>query len=209
MASEDSERKQAPSLQAPSLRAPSLRLGRKRRPTDGTAAAAPVDVPADVPASSPAPKVERAPKPPRTPKAQKAPRPPKPRRQPRQPLNAHLAAALAGLLVAVALVGGTAGSLRACEAVGGSDTCGGPGFLLLVGILAVAVSLGALVLRWLGVPSGGTVSFLAVALVAVVTTTFLLDSLDSVVTTAVVAVLTVLAFVLARWVTARYIDAVA
>ena len=190
MASEDSERKQAPSLQAPSLRAPSLRLGRKRRPTDGTAAAAPVDVPADVPASSPAPKAERAPR-------------------PRQPLAAHLAAAHAGLLVAVALVGGTAGSLRACEAVGGSDTCGGPGFLLLVGILAVAVLLGALVLRWLGVPSGGTVSFLAVALVAVVTTTFLLDSLDSVVTTAVVAVLTVLAFVLAQWVTARYIDAAA
>lgn len=220
MASEDSERKQAPSLEAPSLR-----LGRRRRRGDDTQEAAAAEEaqavptvpevpgpaareveptailpvsesatvviePADVPPPPRQPRVRR----PRTPGA------------PRLVRNALVASALAGVVVAATLIGGTAGSLRLCEAAGGSDTCGGPGFLLLVGILALAVLLGAVLLRWLGVTSGGTVSFLAVALVAVVTATFLLDALDSVVTIAVVALLTVLAFVLSQWVTARYIE---
>lgn len=128
-------------------------------------------------------------------------------RPPRRPVNGHLAAALAGLVVGAFLVLGTLGGLRACQSTRGTTSCGGgPGFLLLMLIAVVAVVLGAVVLRWTQVPSAGSISFLAVALVAVLSVLFLLGSLDQVAGAVAVAVLTVASYLLARWVTVRYID---
>ncbi|MFI2707174.1 hypothetical protein ACH5WX_06480, partial [Nocardioides sp. CER28] len=127
----------------------------------------------------------------------------------RRPLNGHLAAAGAGLVVGAFLVLATLGGLQACESIRGTTSCGGgPGFLLLVLIVVVAVVIGALLLRWAQVPSAGSISFLAVALVSVLTVLFLLDELDQVTGAVVVGVLTIASYLLAHWVTVRYIDAV-
>jgi hypothetical protein len=118
-----------------------------------------------------------------------------------------VAAAAAGLLVGAFLVLATFGGLQGCESLRGTTSCGGgPGFLLLVLILVLAVGLGALVLRWAQVPSAGSISFLAVALVGVLTVLFLLDSLEEVAGAVVVGVLTIGAYLLAHWVTVSYID---
>ena len=104
------------------------------------------------------------------------------------------------------LIAATLGSQRLCDGAGGCGT--GPALLLLAVVVGLAALTGAVLLGRLGVRSGGTVSVLAVALVAVLATLFLLDSLDESWAVLTVAALTVLAFVLARWLTARYIDPV-
>src|SRR3954451_21716833 len=91
-------------------------------------------------------------------------------RAPREPwLSGLPAALLTGLLVGALIVGATAGSLRICTKVKGTSSCGDQGFFLLVAILAVAVLLGTVVLRLAHVPEPGSISFLAVGLLSVVT----------------------------------------
>lgn len=119
-----------------------------------------------------------------------------------------MAATLAGVVVGAFLVLATFGGLQACESARGTTSCGGGvGFPLLLLIVVVAVVLGALVLRWARVPSPGSISFLAVALVAAISVLFLLDALDETVGGVAVAALTVASYVLARWVTVRFVDA--
>jgi hypothetical protein len=168
-------------------------------PVSGEQATEPVPAPVD---DTPPTEVITAPTP--EPRPEPAPTP----RAPRHPLNGHVAAALAGVVVAALLVLGTYGGLQTCESVRGTSSCGGgPGFFLLVLIVVVAVVVGALVLRWAQVPSAGSISVLAVALVAVLSVLFLLDSLDELAGAVAVAVLTVAAYLLAHWVTVRFIDA--
>ena len=122
-------------------------------------------------------------------------------------MNGRLAALIAGVVVAAFLVLATLGGLQACQSVRGTTSCGGgPGFFLLVLIVVLAVVIGTLVLRWAQVASAGSISFLAVALVAVLSGLFLLDSLDQRAGAVVVALLTVASYVLAHEVTVRYID---
>ena len=122
-------------------------------------------------------------------------------------MNGRLAALIAGVVVAAFLVLATLGGLQACQSVRGTTSCGGgPGFFLLVLIVVLAVVIGTLVLRWAQVASAGSISFLAVALVAVLSGLFLLDSLDQLAGAVVVALLTVASYVLAHEVTVRYID---
>ena len=153
-------------------------------------------------------RVESTPAPPAAPEPAAAPtKRPRAPRSPRRPMNGHLAAALAGLVVGVFLVAGTYGGLQGCESVRGTTSCGGgPGFLLLLLIVVLAVVIGAAVLRATQVPSAGSISFLAVALVSVLTILFLLDSLDDLAGSVVVGILSVAAYVLSHWVTVRYID---
>lgn len=139
------------------------------------------------------------------------PRPSRKRRArpPRGTLNGHLAAAIAGVVVAAFLVLATVGGLQGCESARGTTSCGGgPGFLLLLLIVVLAVVIGTLVLRWAGVESAGSISFLAVALVSVMSVLFLLDSLEDVVGAVAVGLLTVASYLLSHWVTVRYIDTV-
>lgn len=126
-----------------------------------------------------------------------------------RPVNGHLAAAGAGVAVAVFLVAATFGGLQACQSIRGTSSCGGgPGFLMLSLIVVVAVVLGAAALRAARVPSAGSISFLAVALVSVISVLFLLDALDRAGGAISVGLVTVAAYLLSHWVTVRYIDAV-
>ena len=134
---------------------------------------------------------------------------PAPRRRPLGPIDGHVAAAVAGVVVAVFLVAATLGGLQACQSIRGTTSCGGgPGFFLLLLIVVVAVVVGAVVLRAAQVPSAGSISFLAVALVSVVSVLFLLDVLDQRSGAIAVGLVTVASYLLAHWVTVRYLDAV-
>ena len=140
--------------------------------------------------------------------------PDRPRRRRRQPtvgrlpaVGAMAAAVLTGALVGLATVLLTSGSLRGCEVVGGTATCGGgPGFLLLLVIFVVAVLLGAALLRAFGVNDPGSTSFLGVGLLAVVALLVLIDVLMSWWMVLVIPVVGAAAFALAHWVTTAIVE---
>ena len=90
-----------------------------------------------------------------------------------------VAAAVTGLVVGLLLVGMTAGSLQACEAVRGTSTCGGWGVPILLVIMAALIAIGGFLLRLFHVPDPVSTSFLAVGMVAVIALLFLLDFLLS------------------------------
>lgn len=116
-------------------------------------------------------------------------------------------AGIAGILVGLFLVLATYGSLHLCASVRGAQTCGGKvGFPLLVAIGIVAVVGGGLLLRLGGVRSPMGDSFLAVALVAVVTVLFLGDHYDASWVLIVVPALSLIAYLLSHWVSTAYID---
>jgi hypothetical protein len=148
------------------------------------------------------------PKQPKQPRQPRQPRPARPPRELRLPaLSGLQAAAFAGLVVGAFLVLATFGTLRGCSAVRGTSTCGGAaGFPLLLAIGIVAVLIGAALMRVFRVTSPGSDSFLAVALVVVVTTLFLGGHDDAWWMFLVVPVLTIAAFVLTHWVSVRFID---
>lgn len=147
----------------------------------------------------------RAAEPARPPKQPKPARPPRELRLPA--LSGLPAAALTGLVVGAFLAAATFGSLRGCSALRGTSTCGGAaGFPLLLAIGIVAVVIGAALLHAFRVTSPGSDSFLAVALVAVVTTLFLGGHDDAWWMLLVVPALTVAAYALAHWVSVRFID---
>jgi hypothetical protein len=184
------EREKAP----PSLEPPSL-FGRKKR-TAGlrdapVADATPTTIFDDV--SEPTPDA--------------APPATAPLREPREPwLAGRPAAVLTGLLLGGLIVAATAGSLRLCTAVSGTSSCGGRGFFLLVAILVVGVLVGARLLRAAAVPEPTSTSFLAVALLGVVTLLFLVGSIFEWWMAIVIPVASVATFLLSHWVTTTYID---
>ncbi len=117
------------------------------------------------------------------PKQPKPAKPAKPTRisEPSIPTMAGwVAAALTGVAIGLLMVGMTAGSLQACEAVRGTSTCGGYGVPILLVIMAVLIAIGGFLLRLFHVPDPGSTSFLAVGMVAVIALLFLLDFLLSV-----------------------------
>ncbi len=93
-------------------------------------------------------------------------------------LPGWLAALLTGLVVGLVLVGLTAASLRLCTTMRGTDSCGKPGLLLLLAIIAAAILLGSLLLRLAGVGPHGSSSFLGVGLLVVLILLALLPVLD-------------------------------
>lgn len=221
---------------ARSLEPPSLKLGRKKKGDRQPAAPArapqadPAPTAQPAPTARPAPEAEVAasagpqgqdptptrptpaarPTPavaapeaaaePTTPATQQRPAPALPQ------LAGPLAAAITGAVVAGVLLGLTWASLGLCESVSGTSSCGGAGFPLLLLVVAAAVLVGAFLLHAFGVPSAGSISFLAVALVAVLAMAFFADALDQGWIVLAIPVLTVGAFVLAHTVTVRYID---
>ena len=122
-------------------------------------------------------------------------------------LTIYRAAAVTGLTVGVALVVLTWLSLRGCEAVRGTSSCGGgPGFLLLVATFAISVLLGSALLKAFLVPDPGSSSFLAVGMVAVIALLFLIDVLDSWVMLIVVPLLGIGAYLASVWVTKTFVE---
>jgi hypothetical protein len=114
---------------------------------------------------------------------------------------------VAGLVVGLFLVVAVWGCEQISESVRNTSSLGRAGFPLLLGIFIVAVVAGAFLLRAGAVPSPGSVSFLGTGLVSVLTILFLTDHVDTAWGAAVVVVLTLGSFVLARWVTVRYVEA--
>jgi len=159
-------------------------------------AAEPAPVKPATPATAPAP--------------EKAPRPRRERRGlPTVRLTGMQMAGVAGILVGLFLVLATYGSLHLCATVRGAETCGGKaGFPLLLAIGILAVVGGGALLRLGGVRSPMGDSFLGVALVAVITVLFLGDHYDATWMLIAVPLLSLLAYLLAHWVSVKYIDPV-
>jgi hypothetical protein len=110
--------------------------------------------------------------------------------------------AVVGLLGCVATWIG----LQGCEAVTGAQTCGGPGLLVLVAIVVGQIVLGAALLKLVGVPEAGNVSFLGVGLMVVIALLVLIDHLDDGWMFVAIPVVTAATFGFARWITTTYAD---
>ncbi|MFC7505905.1 hypothetical protein, partial [Nocardioides sp. GCM10030258] len=122
-------------------------------------------------------------------------------------LTLYRAAALTGFAVGAAMVALTWLSLRGCEAVRGTSSCGGgPGFLLLIATFALCVLLGSALLKVFLIPDPGSSSFLAVGLVAVVALLFLIDLLDSWSMLIIIPVLSIGGYLASVWVTKTFVE---
>lgn len=132
-------------------------------------------------------------------------RPPRPPRE-GPPVPGRVAAVLAGLVAAAVIVGLTKASFSLCEWIQGTDSCGGPGFFLLLAILVLAVVLGSLTLRLCGVAESGTTSFLAVGLTSVIALLFLVDQLFDWWMVIAIPLVSVATFLLSYWVTTTFVD---
>jgi len=116
------------------------------------------------------------------------------------------AALLAGLITGVVTVALVWASQGVCELARGTSSCGNAGFLLLVAVLVVAGWLGGALLRGFGVADGGSTSFLAMGLVAVVLMLFLSDRLFAWWVVVAVPGIAVVAFVLSQRVTTAMVE---
>ncbi len=90
-------------------------------------------------------------------------------------LPAPVVAAATGLLVGVATVALVGLGRIGCDALRGTPSCGGPGLLMLIATVVLAVVAGRFLLGFGEVPDPGTVSFLAVAFVLIVVLLFFVD----------------------------------
>ena len=205
-AGEDGATKTAPPLEriGSNEAATTARIKDQDRP-DATAV---IPVVAHSPAATPAPVPE--------------PTPPLRRATPPEPSGGRRRAATSGPKVpelaastAVLVVGALIGllgcvltflGLKGCELATGTDSCGGPGLLVLVVILVVMVLAGAVALRTLGVTEPGNVSFLGVGITTVVVLLFFIEQLYEPWMFAVVPMVTAVSYALARWITTRYAD---
>ncbi|MEX0427927.1 hypothetical protein AB3X52_09870 [Nocardioides sp. DS6] len=138
---------------------------------------------------------------------------PTPTREPRTPrlpavaLTGHPAGAVAGLVVGLFMVLAVWACEQVSQSTRGTTSLGRAGFPLLLAIFILAVVIGMLLLRRFRTPSPGSTSFLGAGLVAVLSLLFLTDHIDSVGGSAIVVVLAAVSYVLARWVSVRYLDA--
>ena len=204
----------------PSLELPSLRFGRRRRKKAPPPEPAPPAPFVDEVAARTPPAPVRAPRAPvpvqpsvaAPPTAVRSLPEPKPKVARRRPdfalpaLDGTVAAVATGVLVGVIAVGLTWASLRVCEVVRGTSSCGGPGYLLLLAIVVAMVLLGAVLLRAWGVPEAGSTSFLAVGLLAVLAMLLLVGVLFQWWMVLVVPACSALTFAAAHWVTTTYVE---
>lgn len=202
----------------PTLELPSFFRRKKRRGAEATAAdvpsadpqldtSAPVTAeaePAGETAPPPEPAGETEPEPATSP-APRGRRPARARRT-RPALSPGPASLVAGAVVGAVGTGLTWAALQGCEALRGTDSCGGPGLLVLVAILAVMVVAGALLLKALGVSEPNATSFLGVGLMTVIVLVTLMETLFSAWMFLAVPVLTALSYLAAQWVSTRFVD---
>jgi hypothetical protein len=118
-----------------------------------------------------------------------------------------VAVALTGLVVGLAGAVLTYLSLQGCKAVRGTETCGGPGVFVLVVILVLMALFGGVLLAlWKVSENPRATSVLAIGVLCVVVMVTLLEELFSGWMFVVVPLLSVLAYLLAHWVTTRYVE---
>jgi hypothetical protein len=204
-----------PEKDQPSLELPKLSL-RRRKPR--AAAPKPAPRPAGRPARRPTPEAAPAPAPvieETPPLAAEAPEPirepaaqPQLRRSARRPRGpgGMLSAVLSGVVVGLGIVGLTWASLRSCERVQGTSSCGDVGYPMLGLILVVMVVVGWLLLKALRVPDPATTSFLGTGLAVVVALLVLVDHLLDRSMVVVVPLICAATFGLAHWVTRTFME---
>jgi hypothetical protein len=117
-----------------------------------------------------------------------------------------VAAVLTGMVVGLGMVGLTWASLRLCETVQGTSSCGGTGYPLLAAILVLMVIAGTLLLKLGRVAEPGSTSFLAVGLTAVLALLFLVDSLLNTAMIVVIPVISAASYAASHWVTSTVIE---
>lgn len=124
----------------------------------------------------------------------------------RPALSPGAASLLVGAVVGAVGTGLTWAALQGCEALRGTDSCGGPGLLVLVAILTLMVIAGALLLKALRVTEPNATSFLGVGLMTVIVLVALMESLFSAWMFLAVPVLSALSYLAAQWVSTRFVD---
>ena len=184
-----------PQKDRPSLELPKLSLRRRRHPDPAPEPGPVVDETRPIVVEEPAPPAEPAPEP--EPK-RGAPRERKP--------GGMAAALLSGLVVGLGIVGLTWASLRSCEGVQGTSSCGDAGYPMLGVILVLIVLLGALLLRLLRVRDPASTSFLGTGLAVVIALLVLVDHLMDRSMVVVVPLICAATFGLAHWVTRTFIE---
>jgi len=182
----------------PSLELPSFGLGRKKKDKQSVPVAPVED-------TAPPPKPESTPTP--TPQPEPEAEEPKPRRELALPALPALQAALAvGALIGLLAVLLTFASLKLCELIRGTDSCGGPGLLLLVATLVILTYVGGWLLRGFGIDDPGSTSFLAVGLLAVLAMLFFLDVIYNWWMVIVIPLVAMATYALSWWVTTRFVE---
>ncbi len=132
---------------------------------------------------------------------------PRDRREFSLPAIPALQAALAvGAVIGLFAVLLTFASLKLCELVRGTDSCGGPGLLLLVATLVILTYVGGWLLRAFGIDDPGSTSFLAVGLLAVMAMLFFLDVIYNWWMVIVIPIVAMATYALSWWVTTRFVD---
>ncbi|HEX2893845.1 MAG TPA: hypothetical protein VHO29_07565 [Marmoricola sp.] len=122
-------------------------------------------------------------------------------------INPLVAAIITGLLAGLTTVLLSFGAARGCDAVRGTESCGGGlGLLALLAILALEVYLGAVLLRAWQIADPVSTSFLGVGIVATIAMLAFLGSIDSPWMLLVIPLMTAASFALSWWVTVRFID---
>jgi hypothetical protein len=116
------------------------------------------------------------------------------------------AVVVTGLLVGLVVVGLTWASLRTCEAVQGTTSCGTAGYPMLGLVLVLAVLAGSTLLRLAQVPDPVSTSVLAVGCAAVVALVFLIDHLDQPAMVVVIPLVCAATFAGAHWLTTAVIE---
>jgi len=200
-----------PGHHGPSLELPSFGFGRKKRqaaepsepeptlvdPEPEPVAPEPTPVEATSVEPEPAPEVSEEPAPGAREEATAISLP---------AIGGRVAAIVTGLVVGALLVGLVWGSLRLCEVVRGTSSCGRPGFLVLLAILVLLVVVGRALLKGFGVDDAGSTSFLGVGVVAVVVLLFLSGQLFEWWTALVVPAAAVVSFALAHGVSTAFVE---
>lgn len=202
----------------PSLEMPSLSLRRRRRrevdeeapsagPPEPTATLPPEPAAYDDSATPPVPEhvPESRPRAGRRGRRARAPRQLPRLRTPTLP--GVTAAVVTGVVVGLLAVVLTWGTLRGCELVRGTSSCGGgPGLLLLVAVLGLLTYAGSWLLRALGVRDAGSTSFLGAGLMAVLAMLFLAGSLFEWWMVVAIPLVAAATYALAWWVTTRAVE---
>jgi hypothetical protein len=116
------------------------------------------------------------------------------------------AVVVTGLVVGLVVVGLTWLSLRTCEAVQGTTSCGTAGYPMLGLVLVLAVLAGGTLLRLAQVPDPVSTSLLAVGCAAVIALVFLIDHLDQPAMVVVIPLVCVATFAGAHWLTTAVIE---
>jgi hypothetical protein len=205
----------------PSLELDLPRLRRPRRKSRPKAPAAEPPAPGGAPATELAPATVEEPPPPAEPAPsgghttvlevqEVAETPPAPRARRTRPSvrlpGGWPAVIVTGLVVGLVVVGLTWVSLRTCEAVQGTTSCGTAGYPMLGLVVVLAVLAGSALLRLAQVPDPVSTSLLAVGSTGVLALVFLIDQLDQPAMVVVIPLICAATFAGAHWLTTAVIE---